>query len=314
MHMRYRILAILLCVLAGLMTACGKDTGDEKAGKNSGYVLYYLNEREDGLKEVPYDLKNENDPEKASSEILYQLSHTDPENTQKYKPAIYEGIFYQTVSLKDGKETIDFGSSYQELTSNREILLRTAVVKSLIQIEGVDSVTFTVNGGSLLTKDQTPVGAMNETTFLTSQDELYTQTQSVKLYYSNKEGDGLVEVEETITADDNTSLEMKMLKMLQEEPVQEDAKRPLPVELEINKIQIMDNICYVDLNSAIEDTVPGVEDRVKVFAMVNTLTSLGGVSSVQFTIDGKTQEKVNSINHFDRLQSFDYSLCMDTKE
>lgn len=314
MHMRYRMLAILLCILAGLMMGCQKGSGSEETESTSDFVLYYLNENEDGLKAISYKLENENDPEEASAEVLYELSRTDEKSTQKYKPAIYEGISYQLISLRDGKETIDFGSSYQQLKPNQEILLRTAVVKSLLQIDGVDSVTFTVSGGSLLTKDQTPVGAMNETTFLTSQDELYTQTQDVKLYYSNQDGDGLVEVEETVTADENTSLEMKMLKMLQEEPVQKSAKRPLPVSLEINKIQIMDNVCYVDLNSSIEETVPGVEDRVKVFSIVNTLTSTGGVSSVQFTIDGKKQEKVNTINHFDSLQTFDYSLCTNTKE
>ena len=44
-------------------------------------------------------------------------------------------------------------------------------MKSLLQIKGVEGITFSVNGSSLLDTDKVPVGLMNEDTLLTDDGE-----------------------------------------------------------------------------------------------------------------------------------------------
>lgn len=67
-------------------------------------------------------------------------------------------------------------------------------MKSLLQIKGVEGITFSVNGSSLLDTDKVPVGLMNEDTLLTDDGEksIYSEKKKVKLYYTNKTGDKLI--------------------------------------------------------------------------------------------------------------------------
>lgn len=58
--------------------------------------------------------------------------------------------------MENGKENIDFGAAYGQLSHVKEVLLRTSVVKSLLQIKGVEGITFSVNGSSLLDTDKVP--------------------------------------------------------------------------------------------------------------------------------------------------------------
>ena len=71
----------------------------------------------------------------------------------------------------------------------------------------------------------------------------------------------------------------------------------------------MNNICYVDLNSNIENAAVDVKEKVTVYAMVNSLTDLDTAYQVQFTVDGKTVSKINEFEQFDTLLTSDFSLC-----
>ena len=182
-------------------------------------------------------------------------------------------------------------------------------MKSLIQIKGVDSVTFTINGEALRGTDNVPVGTMTADSFITDRNSLYSQKKKVTLYYANMDGDGLVPVETTLETKDNMSIEMAMLEMLMERPKKEGLQCPLPEKLTVYQTQIYNNVCYVDLSEEMETVMPIVKEEVKVYAIVNTLASAGNVSQVQFTIDGKRKEKLNDFEGFDQMMTCDYSLC-----
>ena len=59
--------------------------------------------------------------------------------------------------------------------------------------------------------------------------------------------------------------------------------------------------------------MPDVEDKIKIYAMVNTLVDRGYASQVQFTVDGKSMESLNEISHFNEPMSCDYSLANKKK-
>lgn len=71
----------------------------------------------------------------------------------------------------------------------------------------------------------------------------------------------------------------------------------------------MNNTCYVDLSSDIENAVADVKEKITVYAMVNTLTDLDTAYQVQFTIDGKRVSKLNEFEKFDTLLTSNFSLC-----
>ena len=265
-----------------------KEETDRK--KNNTINLYYLNAQEDGFK----------------------LSDTENNNTNKYKASIFDGVVINDVNVIRGKATIDFGAGYIQLSHTQEVLLRTSVVKSLLQIQGIDGVLFSVNGSSLLDNDKMPVGLMEASTILTDdgQADIYSAKKKVKIYYTNETGDKLIPYLTELTVTDNVPLETQVLLALKNPPAsKKNLKSPLPSDFYVNQTQILNNICYVDLSSEVEKAAVNVKEKVTVYAMVNSLTDLDTAYQVQFTIDGKKISKLNEFENFDALLTSDFSLC-----
>ena len=313
---KYMCWLLLLLMAAGLL-GCGSGSVREENGGVEGDTepdqieLYYINADEDGFEKVEYELENTDDPLKASYEVVSQLSGTENDYTSSYRPAIADGVAVNSIVLDNGEETVDLGAGYRQLDASEEILLRAAVVRSLVQIRGVDSVVFTVNGDSLLGSDDNPVGAMTADTFILEENvaDLYDESEKVTLYYANMDGDGLVEYRTELETKDNLPMETRALFALMHVPAKLEAQSPLPADLVINQTQIHNGVCYVDLSGDIENVLPGVEERVMVYAMVNTVTSLGNASSVQFTVEGEKVESLRDFDSFQLLMTNDYSLA-----
>ena len=309
-HNRWMALLLLLITVCTLFYGCKKEEQKTEAEvEEKGAInLYYLNKEEDGLYPVSYDLRKADDPEAAAKEIIFLLTDTENENADQYKASIYKGVTPPSVEISDQMAIVDFGTNYQQLDADKEILLRSSLVQSLVQVKGIDSVSFTINGSSLTGPDGEAVGVMTADTFILSRRDFYSQKEEVVLYYANKEGNGLVPVKKEIDVSDNMPIETKMLDTLIREPGPEGTRNPLPSGLTINQTQVYNGICYVDLSDEIDDILPEMEDRVKVYSMVNTLTDRGSASMVQFTVEGRPLEKLNDFQHFDRVMTNDLSL------
>lgn len=313
MKNRYRIFFILLSLILSISFAgCGqKDQGTADEPEAQSIDLYYLDASEDGFIQVAYTLENSGDPLMAAYEVVYQLSDMEKKHTNRYKASIYEGVVVSSIDLNEEEVTVDFGAGYKQLSPVKEILCRTSIVKSLVQVDGITTVRFTVNGDSLLGSDDVPIGSMDSSTFILEDEseELYNQNQKVTLYYANAKGDGLVACERELETDGNVPIETSVLLALLDEPETEECQIPLPADFTVNQTQIRNNVCYVDLGSEIENLVLGVEEKVTVYAMVNTITALGGASQVQFLINGKKVKNLNDFDSFQTLMTCDYSLC-----
>lgn len=308
---------LLLLVLFGILVAgCASaaDSEEDTSGQEStgdGVIrLYYLDADEDSFHTVDYTLENTEDPLLASYEVVSRLSDTEDSHTEIYKPAIYDDVVVNSISIDGVEETVDLGVGYRQLDAAEAILLRAAMVKSLVQIDGVESVRFTINGDSLLDSDDNPIGPMTKDTFILEEeaDSLYDSEETVTLYYADMEGSGLIEYKTELSADDNMPMETRVLLELMTAPENTDMQSPLPSDLTINQTQIHNGVCYVDLSKDIENALPGVEEKVMVYAMVNSITALGNATSVQFTVDGEKMESLRDFDSFHLMMTNDYSL------
>lgn len=308
---------LLLLVLFGILAAgCASaaDSEEDTSGQEStgdGVIrLYYLDADEDSFHTVDYTLENTEDPLLASYEVVSRLSDTEDSHTEIYKSAIYDDVVVNSISIDGVEETVDLGVGYRQLDAAEAILLRAAMVKSLVQIDGVESVRFTINGDSLLDSDDNPIGPMTKDTFILEEeaDSLYDSEETVTLYYADMEGSGLIEYKTQLSSDDNMPMETRVLLELMTTPENTDMQSPLPSDLVINQTQIHNGVCYVDLSKDIENALPGVEEKVMVYAMVNSITALGNATSVQFTVDGEKMESLRDFDSFHLMMTNDYSL------
>ena len=301
----------LLLLSAGfLLSAC--NTGkEEKPAQGKTLTLYYLNSEGDGLTEVERSLQETDSVEDEVREIIRLLS--EKEDGNEYKSPIYDGVIIRETSVDHNNVNVDFESSYRQLASDKEILLKAALVKSLIQLNGIDEVTFTVGGDTLIGTNDIAIGTMTADSFLTGRDEVYAHKEKATLYFADEDGDQLVEVRRVIDVRDNMPVETGLLYELIHGKPPKGCRNPLPPGLKIHKTLVYNNICYVDLSSEIAEVQPGVDNLIKLYSMVNTLVDRGYASQVRFTVDGEAMPDLNDMADFDQPLTRDYSLVKETR-
>lgn len=81
-------------------------------------------------------------------EALQALA-TDPDSVD-YRKTISDSIKITDRVLDNGLLSLYFDREYEELTGYTEVLMRAAIVKTLVQIKGIDSVAFYVGEDPLL--------------------------------------------------------------------------------------------------------------------------------------------------------------------
>ena len=312
--MKNKILGFfLLILLFASLCACQKEEKQVVEAGKGEILLYYLNTNENGLVKVAKKMDLSEDPYEAVIQVLKKLKSVEKEDGYDYHALLNKQISYSQVTVsKEGKAVIDFGAGYEQLSSSKEILVRAGIVRSLVQIEGVNEVEFTIDEVPLADQNGIYVGSMNAEDFIMDTDKkaVYDNEETVTLYMSNWDGDRLIQVEVDLQAKDNQSIEEAALEALKS-PHGEGTKSPIPDNLVFNHINVIQNICYVDLSEEVMDSIKGISEEVKIYSMVNTLTALTRVSQVQFTINGEVVSEVNDVESFDIPMTHDYALDSD---
>lgn len=146
-----------LVMLCGLLTGCGGSKEKENM------KIYYINALGDGIGAVGYHM----DATKTDAMIdeALQALATDPDSVD-YRKTISDSIKITDRVLDNGLLSLYFDREYEELTGYTEVLMRAAIVKTLVQIKGIDSVAFYVGEDPLLDANGSLVGSMNDDTFI----------------------------------------------------------------------------------------------------------------------------------------------------
>lgn len=281
------ILAMVLFI-----SGCDNTTENDVILEKGTYKVYYVNNTQTGISWEAYEAESQN-TEDTIEELLERLSE-DPEN-YAYKHSLSEDVIVKEFTLTDGSLVINFDSTYQNLKQINEALMRAAIVKTLTQIDGVDFVEFYVNGTPLTDAYEKAIGQMAAEDFIDDSDvETSYIPAFYSLYFSNEDGDSLVECEENKMYDGSITMEQLILLRLIEGPdevEQEDGiKAVIPSDTVLNNVTTKEGVCYVDFSKEFLNAVDGVDDQVSIYAVVNSLVELNTINKVQIMIDGKIVE------------------------
>ncbi len=294
--------SVLLMMLLIIISLGACDNQKKVSDKASEVSIYYINSVTSTLVSETYHMISENRDERIE-ELLYMLK-LNPENI------LYKSTFSDIVSVKDFVSnedrnlTINFESNYNELTEINEVLCRAAIVKTLSQLPEVEYIQFTVNGQPLMDANGKLVGIMTKEDFI---DNTGTETK-VKLYFTNKEGDALVEYITDITYTGIGSLEELVLEELMKGPSQIGMYPTIPEGTELLKVEMKEGVCYVDFSKKFMDKISGLEDQIAIYSVVNTLVELPYIKKVQFMINGEVQSVFGDGLTFDGLFERNLSL------
>ena len=277
---RWTVLLLLLL----LMTGC---TSMDNSGNEPKVDVYYLAPAEgleggSAVDRVTYTAAHRGD---LLHEALVRLTE-DPEEKTKMRSAFPSDVRINTYSLEDRQITVDLTASYLELTPVQKTLVRCCLVMTLCSLEDVDRVTISVEGRPVepgLTQDI----LLWEST---SQNDYQTE---LELWFPAADGSCLLPERRQLTIAQDKPLAEYAAEELLRGPQRNDAAAATPAGTELRGVSISGGLCTVDLSGeyyAGRPTSPGAE-RLMIYALVNTMTSLPGVDLVQITVEGQRLEK-----------------------
>ena len=113
------------------------------------------------------------------------------------------------------------------------------------------------------------------------------------IYYVDAEINRLLPYDdELIDADSSHMAEAAVERLITGRDDNDKIRRLIPNEKNCISVQVKDNIAYVDIDSDIADSLPQSRDIEKLFIyqIVDTLTSIKGIRFVRFTVDGETRK------------------------
>lgn len=276
----------LLCAAAVLLLfGCGKKEQKYVAGR----CIYYVNEEKTGLKKVAYEPEF-TDAGKEVEDILEKMKET-PESLE-YRAPIPADIEIRGIGGLTAKFKVlvlDFSSNYTEMDPVTEVLMREAVVRTMVQVEGVDAVSFTVDKMPLKDKYGNLVGEMNADSFLKNTGSAihsYKKT-TLTLYFGNETGDKLKREESSARYNSNMPIEKLILEQLQKGPSDKSMKATLPKEVKILSVSLKDGICYLNLDENFLNATYTVQPDIVIASIVNSIIDAGNAAQVQISVNGE---------------------------
>lgn len=278
---------LLTLVLLSGMTGCAREEKED-----SGLLLYYLNEDLSSLNTLSYlmeDGKSKADlsPQEMADDMLEQLA-TPSGDVRSIAPI--QNFTVTGTTLQNGTLTVFLSSDYEELETVREILTRAALVNTLCQIDGVDSVSFLCGDYPLTNEDGSVVTAMNSDMFIFNSGKEIMNYEKVRLhlYFANEDGNQLVDTYRNVVYNSNISMERLVVEQVLKGPNSDVVFPTLNPASKVLSVTTRDGVCYVNLDQAFLTEPYGVTSQVAIYSLVNSLTELSSVSAVQITIEGKT--------------------------
>lgn len=274
---------VLMC---GLMCACKSGDGDEE--QQNTMQVYYMNREETAIAAVDYVLLSDNKTD-AVAEVLNAMKREPEDN--KMKASISAGIDIYSCRINENKLIIDFAKTYKDMPPTTEILVRAAIVRTVTQIEGIESVEFEIEGEPMIDYAGILVGAMNSGQFIDNAGTEINdyQVATLCLYFANDDGTALVSVNRTIEYNTNVSLEKLVMEQLIAGPASTDGNPTVNPSTKVINVTVNDGTCYVNLDETFLNQIYNVSSEVTIYSIVNSLVELESVNKVQILINGESQ-------------------------
>lgn len=275
-----RLLTIAL--LAGLLAGCSRDKAPE-----SEFHVFYMNKEKTKIVDQPYELTAE-DTEGRIEELIAALS-TDVDSVE-YQKTISGKVKVTDYHLDNSQLSLVFNEAYSTMNTSEEVLCRAAVVKTMVQIPGVDCVSFYIGDIPLVDKNGSVIGLMTDETFVENPgDQINSiQTATLQLYFSNSTGDGLVVTEEEVEYSTNISKEKLIVENLLAGPKTKGLKSTIPSGTKLVNVVTTNGTCFVTLDSGFLNQNYEIQEPIVIYSIVNSLSEVSTVNRVQISVNGDT--------------------------
>ena len=303
----FRILPVFL------LTALLFGTSGCSDGTDTFYILYF-NEDQTGLSAEGYELQGDS-LEEQIEELIFELC-TDTGSVRNICP-VPSGVTVDSWEIEGTALYLDFSAGYTEMGNVQEVLCRGAVAQTFLQLSDVESVTFSVEGEPLLDDDGNEIGAMTADSFVDNPGEeiQYIQEAELTLYFASEDGQSLVEeVQEVYYSSNASSAEQLVVERLIEGPESDGARGTIPEGTQLINVSVLDGMCLVNFDDGFLNYDFEISEDVVIYSIVNSLTALDSVDTVQISVNGETAQVYRERYSLEEQYESDLSLVTEIEE
>lgn len=302
------LLCLLLCCI--LLVGCGVSKKKETA---TGTKIYYLNNDGNKMESIEYKVKSTT-MEDIVKEYLSAF-RTLPKDSE-YQLALPENVLLVSHKINGNQLMLYFDESYETMDVTREVLARAALVRTLIQVNGIDCISFYVNDKPLRDAKGEYVGLMTEDSFVENVGQQINAIveQKLTLYYPAVDGNSLVPVKKKVHTSSNISSEKMVIEHLMESDPQAGFYSSIPEGTKLISVSTVDGVCFVNFDDGFLVQNYAVEEPIVIYSIVDSLCELSNVSRVQISVNGKTNLVYREDYSLDELYERNLDLLQTDEE
>lgn len=284
-----RFLSVSLVALLSVIILLSGCTfmGGRDASLDDTASVYYIEGNGSALVEAVVTLPDSS--KKAQVKYLIEQLLNPPKG--KLSP-LCDGTELNSVTIKDEIAVVDFSDEFEDFDELRNALAPAAVAKTLCSLEFISGVSILVDGTEAMGSDGKPLGVIMESDVV-GEGKAENTKAKVVLYFANDMGDGL--------SSENREVEIAAAGTVEKAIVEELIKGPknagsigiIPAETKVISVETKNNVCFVNLSKDFVNKYQGgtAGETLTVYSIVNSLTELGTIDSVQFLIEGEKREE-----------------------
>lgn len=300
------LLVGFICLVM-IIFAVGCSNSTNSISDSTGPKIYLVNQENKSIESIDLDLKEIIDQSNVAEIIDYVFVLLNKGvSSSTYKPVIKDLNIIRYYNVDDKNVTINFNKVYYDLPIEEEIYLRNSVVKSLTSFEQIDSVEIFVNGVPLKLNDII-IGRLYDKDIMITYDEanLREDAESVVMYFPNDDLSKLVATYTTVSITSNRKLEEIIV-----EELFMDERNIMPKDVKLLNVYTHEGICFVDFSSEFQTSMlpVGISERIAIYALVNTLSELPNITSVQILVEGEKALTFQGNLNLNRIFTKNYSL------
>ena len=199
----------------------------------------------------------------------------------------------ESLEIHGSQAIVDMSPAYRSLSDVRLTLADYAITMTLTQIPEIMSVCITVQGKELGYRDRQAFTSRD--VLLAPQGDVVS-TVEAQLFFLDESGNLVPEERELDLYEGDTQVSA-VARALENGPEEKNMKPVLPEEFRIKSVWQEENVCYVNLSSALLVNLPeGTDLSVAIRSLGNSLCSLASVHETWFLVDGKFVRNYGSVN------------------
>ena len=206
------------------------------------------------------------------------------------KSTLPPGTTLLSLRIEGDQAQVDLSPSYESLSGVALTLADSAIAMTLSQVPEVSAVQITVRGRELAYRDQQ---VLNIREVLLTPGEDVVSTVEVLLYFLDQEG-RLVPDAQTLDLYEGDTQVSAAARALEQKPEGRDLLSPLPEGFQVKSVWLEEDICYVNLSSALLEGVEEQAVQTALRALEHSLSSLEAVEEVRFLVDGEFRRSLRA--------------------